>query len=146
RASDPPLVLGSRVRLRLPAGSAAMWSDEIVALARLEVPPPLRNPGGLDALASACASALVANGRAFWARGSPASGPGGWPRATLARWRAAIQRSLDRHLDADTRELVVPLVIGDRSALSPSLNGRLRAAGVIHLLALSGLHIVWMAS
>src|SRR5204862_15287 len=69
-----------------------------------------------------------------------------WPRATLARWRSAIERSLDRNLGAGARELVVPLVIGDRSALSPALNGRLRAAGVIHLLALSGLHIAWMAS
>src|SRR5438445_619733 len=53
RAADPPLVAGTRVRLRLPAGTAAVMSDEIMALARLEVPPSLRNPGGLDALASA---------------------------------------------------------------------------------------------
>jgi competence protein ComEC len=42
--------------------------------------------------------------------------------------------------------LVVPLVTGDRSALSTGLYADLRASGLIHLLALSGLHVVWLAS
>jgi competence protein ComEC len=41
---------------------------------------------------------------------------------------------------------VTPLVIGDRSALTPELNARLRASGLVHLLALSGLHVTWLAS
>jgi competence protein ComEC len=146
RAADPPLVMGSRLRLRIPAGTGAEWSDRVRALARLDPPPAVRNPGGFDARAAADAGAITASGRAFWARVFPAPGLASWPRATLARWRRAIQLRLDRGLDPAARELVVPLVIGDRSALSPALNGQMRAAGIIHLLALSGLHVAWMAA
>jgi competence protein ComEC len=144
RAADPPLPCGTRVRLRLPAGTPVEWSDRLEALARLEVPLTLRNPGGYDARAAADAAGIAAVGRAFVARASPASGPAAWPRLSVARWRRAIDGHLGGGLDSATRELVVPLVVGDRSAVSPELNARLRASGLIHLLALSGLHVAWM--
>jgi competence protein ComEC len=142
--AEPPLAAGTRVRLHLPPGSAVEWSDRVDVLARLDPPGPIANPGGFDARAAAAGGSLAASGRAFWvvARARPL--PSGWPRATFARWRAAIERRLDRRLGPEARELVVPLVLGDRSALSPELNGRLRASGLIHLLALSGLHVAWM--
>jgi len=146
RAAQPALRAGTRVRLRLPAGVEAEWSDHVAALVRLDLPQRLRNPGGHDARVGAMASALGAGGNAFWAVTWPDRGLAGWPRATVARWRRAIGRSLDHHLSPAARELVVPLVLGDRSGLSTDLGAELRASGLIHLLALSGLHVAWMAA
>ena len=146
RAAQPALPAGTRVRLRLPGGVEAEWSDHLAALVRLDLPQRLRNPGGHDAREGAMASALGAGGNAFWAVTWPDRGPAGWPRATVARWRRAIERSLDHHLSPGARELVVPLVLGDRSGLSSDLGAQLRASGLIHLLALSGLHVAWMAA
>ena len=132
--------------MRLPAGSDAEWGDVLDAVVRVDPPRPARDPGGFDGLAVADAAALAASGRAFLARAGPASLPGAWPRATVARWRRGIERRLDAGLSPEARELVVPLVTGDRSALSTGLYADLRASGLIHLLALSGLHVVWLAS
>ncbi len=144
--ASPPIARGARVRLRLPAGSAAEWGDRLEALASLELPPRLRNPGGFDARGAADAGSLAATGRALDDAVLSGRGFDALPRLTVARWRRAIEARFARHLTAEARELVTPLVIGDRSALSPDLNARLRASGLIHLLALSGLHVTWLAA
>jgi len=146
RCARPPLVAGTRLRVRLPAGSTAEWGDVLDAVVRVELPGPARNPGGFDGRGVADAAAVAASGRALISRTGPASLRGGWPRATLARWRRGIERRLDGGLQPGARELVVPLVTGDRSGLSTGLYADLRASGLIHLLALSGLHVVWFAS
>jgi competence protein ComEC len=142
----PALIVGTRLRVRLPAESEAEWGDALDAVVRVEPPRPARNPGGFDGRAVADAAALAASGRAFLARVVPASLPGAWPRVTVARWRRGIERRLDAGFSPEARELIVPLVTGDRSALTTTLYADLRAAGLIHLLALSGLHVVWLAS
>jgi competence protein ComEC len=141
----PPLPAGTRVRLRLPTGCDAEWGDALTAFATLERLPGRRNPGGFDAAAAAATAGLALQGRALVARVEPGRGLAAWPRATAARWRRAIEQVLDRGLGPESRELVTPLVIGDRSALTPALGAHLRAAGLTHLLALSGLHVVWLA-
>jgi len=146
RRARPVLIVGTRLRVRLPAESEAEWGDVLDAVVRVDPPRPARNPGGFDGLAVANATALAASGRAFVARVAPAFLPGAWPRATVARWRRGIERRLDAGFSLEARELVVPLVTGDRSALSTGLYADLRASGLIHLLALSGLHVVWLAS
>jgi len=144
--ATPPLLAGTRLRLRLPDGDPAEWGDEVAVLARLERPPGVRNPGGFDARASADAAALAASGRAYACRVLGARGPGSWPRGSVARWRRAIEGCLDARLSPAARELVVPLVVGDRSALPPDLSAAFRASGLVHLLALSGLHVAWLAA
>jgi competence protein ComEC len=140
-----PLPAGTRVRLRLPTGCDAEWGDTVIAFATLERLPGRRNPGGIDASATAATAGLAIQGRALVTRVQRGRGLAACPRATAARWRRAIERALDRGLGAESRELVTPLVIGDRSALTPALGAHLRAAGLTHLLALSGLHVVWLA-
>jgi competence protein ComEC len=143
--SSAPLPAGTRLRLRLPAGCGAEMGDDVEALVRLERPPGLRNPGGFSSRAIAATAGVAVQGRALAARVSPTRGLGGWARATTARWRRGLEDCYARSLSREARELVTPLVIGDRSALPPSLGAHLRAAGLTHLLALSGLHVVWLA-
>lgn len=145
-SASPPLARGAIVRLRLPEGCGAEWGDRLEALARLEAPLTVRNPGGFDALAAADAAGVAGGGRAFTAVVEPAHGLAGWVRAGPMRWRRAIELGFARGLSADARELVTPLVIGDRSAMTPELDARFRASGLVHLLALSGLHVAWLAT
>jgi competence protein ComEC len=145
-AATPPMPAGTRVRLRLRPGSPAEWGDRIEALARLDRPRPAANPGGFDGRALADAASIVASGRALDARALRATGPAAWPRASAARWRRAIERRLAAHLDPGARALVTPLVIGDRSGMPPDLSAALRASGLVHLIALSGLHVAWLAA
>uniref|UniRef100_A0A832HYT1 DNA internalization-related competence protein ComEC/Rec2 n=1 Tax=Eiseniibacteriota bacterium TaxID=2212470 RepID=A0A832HYT1_UNCEI len=144
-AATPPLPTGTRLVLRLPPGAVAEWGDRIEALARLDLPRPATNPGGRDARAAADAAAVAATGRAFDAVARRATGVAAWPRATAARWRRALERRFALHLGAGARALVTPLVVGDRTALPTDLASALRAAGLVHLIALSGLHVAWLA-
>jgi competence protein ComEC len=141
-----PLPPGARVRVRLPAGTDLEWGDEVELLVALAPPPSVRNPGGGSARAAAEAIGIVAQGRALVARPRPTAGWHGWPRATSARWRRGIERCFARGLAPPARELVTPLVVGDRSGLTPELGVELQAAGLTHLLALSGLHVTWLAA
>jgi competence protein ComEC len=138
--------VGARVRLLLPADCPAEWGDTLVALARLEPPLPLRVPGGLSGLEAARSDAVAALGRVLVGRVSRPCGLAAWPRATVVRWRRAIEGVFATRLSPRARELVTPLVTGDRSAVSPWLTGELQDAGLTHLLALSGLHVAWLAS
>src|SRR5262245_20641820 len=141
----PPCPAGTAIRLRLPPGCAAEWGDTLTALVTLERPPARTNPGGFSARDAAASLGVPLQGRAFAVRVAPARGPAGWARATAVRWRRAAEDVLARGLSVESRQLVTPLVVGDRSALPPALGADLRAAGLTHLLALSGLHVVWLA-
>ena len=144
-ASTPPLMLGSRIRLWLPPGSTAECGDRVAAMVLVDPPGPPRNPGGRDARASADAAGIIGWGRALSATVLDSTSAASWPRATSARWRREIEAVFARRLTPAAREIVTPLVVGDRTALSSELDAAFRAAGVVHLLALSGLHVSWMA-
>jgi competence protein ComEC len=58
----------------------------------------------------------------------------------LARWRATIGRGIDEHFGADA-PLVRALLIADMQELSPTLRDRFAAAGLSHMLSVSGLHV-----
>ena len=144
-ASTPPLMQGARLRLWLPSGSTAECGDRVAAMVAIDPPGPARNPGGRDARASADASGIIGWGRALSATVIDSTSGDSWPRATSARWRREIEAAFARRLSPVAREIVTPLVVGDRTGLSIELDAAFRAAGVVHLLALSGLHVSWMA-
>ena len=146
RGADPPLRPGTRVRAWLPEGVGAEWGDRVTALVRLAVPDPVRNPGGFDARSAADASAIAFQGVARAAQTRAGEGLARWPRTTVMRWRRAIERKLRASLSPPALELVAPLMFGDRSAVDSELSAAFRSAGLTHLLALSGLHVTWLAS
>lgn len=63
----------------------------------------------------------------------------------LARWRAAIGRGLDARFGADA-PLVRALLVADAHDLSPTLRDRFAAAGLSHMLSVSGLHVGLIAA
>jgi len=144
--SQPPIAPGTRIRLVLPEGDRSEWGDRLFVLARIWAPSPPRNPGGFDARAAADAAGLAVSGRALAARSEAGRGFHAWPRATVARFRRGIESRLTAHLSPAARELILPLVVGDRTALPPERNASLKASGLVHLLALSGLHVAWLAA
>jgi competence protein ComEC len=145
-AARPALPRGARVRIRLPQGCAAEWGDRCRAFARLDAPRGPRNPGGFDARSTADAAGLIATGVARFAEVSPGRGIHAWPRASVMRWRRAFEGEAHAGLTDAARTLALPLVLGDRSALPLELDAAFRASGLVHLLALSGLHVAWLAA
>src|SRR5262249_9388402 len=141
RVTAGGIARGARLRLRLPAATPVEWGDTLECLVQIERPGPRRNPGGFEPRASADAAAIVAVGRAWTARVHKPGGLAALGPRTLARWRRGIESRLQRHLSPPALELTLPLVTGDRSAVSIPLDADLRSAGLIHLLALSGLHV-----
>ncbi len=135
---------GLRLRLRLPPGEKCDWGDRLEVLAEIESVPRRRNPGGYDGRAAARAAGIAAQGRVFAIRWLE-PGLAGWPRATVSRWRRALEARLRRGLSEAAYEITSPLLFGDRSGIGAVLDARFRAAGLTHLLALSGLHVTWLA-
>ena len=71
--------------------------------------------------------------------GSRAAGP------LLARWRAAAGRSIDRTFAHDAG-LARALLIADTRGIPVEMRDRYAAAGVVHLLSISGLHVAIIAA
>ncbi len=136
----PPIPRGAHLRIRLPERCHAEWGDRLEALAELDPPAPPRNPGQRDPRLAAFAANVVASGRARVARIVKPSGHAPWVVV-----RRAVEARLAHGLSRPAGELAVPLLVGDRSGLSSDLDAGFRASGLIHLLALSGLHVTWMA-
>lgn len=63
----------------------------------------------------------------------------------LGRLRAAIANEVTRHLSGDTGAFVVAILTGQRGALPEEVTENLRASGLGHLLAISGLHMALVA-
>jgi competence protein ComEC len=145
-AARPAMPLGARVRLRLPAACAADWGDTVDVLARLERFSGARNPGGFDAARAAAAAGAVAHGRAWTAAVRPARGLAALPAGPAMRVRRAVEAALAGGVTPVARELAAPLVFGDRGAMTPETDAQLRGSGLVHLIALSGLHVVWLAA
>ena len=65
------------------------------------------------------------------------------PRYALQRYRDRLHRELQRLYGSDERlsGFLAAVLLGERSARDPTWESRLRACGLSHLLAISGLHI-----
>ena len=65
--------------------------------------------------------------------------PGPWWARASAAARARVRRTVQRHVaDPAAAAIVTAILIGDRSALAPADERRLQAAGVYHVVAISG--------
>ncbi len=118
-------------RLRLRAGSR--WEFRV----RLRAPRGLRNPGGSDAEKYALASRIAANGfvRNLESAKQLDSAKG------VAAWRETMSARIGRAVPSASSRFVRALALGDTRGLSDRDWSRLRAAGLTHLIAISGFHV-----
>ncbi len=129
------------VLLYLPHSSHHYPKDEIIVYGQLVPTPKALNPYQFDYrqylkqqrihAQMFCHSFVVEVGKGK-----------GW-KNTVARSKKHIQnRLLVQGYSAETRGLIGAMLLGDRAELSDSLYTSYRDTGVVHILAISGLHVV----
>ncbi len=123
-ATQPRLLPGQQIsvlaRLKRPIGLRGLGA----ANRRMQV---MAQGASLVATASADDVQILSNGGSLWR-----------PAMQMHSWALA---RLQPHEPVDGRAIVAALAIGDRSLMSDSLNSAVRAAGLAHLLAVSGMHM-----
>lgn len=138
-----------RVRIRIPSESPVRVGDYIQVRARLFPPAGPVSPGGYDFSFRAYFLTIGATGFSY---GPPSvlSGPNGsWTLAVSSQVQTLrthlagrIKAVLEGHPQSG---LAVALLVGDRSGISEAQERDLRAAGLAHILAISGLHMALFA-
>jgi competence protein ComEC len=131
-----------RVGAWVPAGALAP-GDRVRARGRLMRPRGFRDPGAVDrvqvardrGIAFELDGAVVERLDGGWS-------PWVWPVAAQ-RWGSAFVAA--RGGDGEANAVVRGAVLGDRSAIGPDTDQAWRAAGVYHVLSVSGLHLAVVA-
>lgn len=118
-------------RARLKAGSR--WSLQV----RLRAPRGLRNPGGSDAEKFAFAARIAAVGAVLKPQQSVLLEE---PRG-LNAWREGMSEHIAERVPRASSRYVRALALGDTRFLDQHDWTRLRAAGLTHLIAISGSHV-----
>lgn len=112
---------------------------------RLRPPRGLVNPGGFDSERGAVQRGVVAVG---YVRGNDnkqltGSGPG----LCIDQWRARIASAISQRLGGDPGSaLLRALAVGDQQGIDDAQWQVLRATGIGHLIAISGLHVGMLAA
>ena len=148
-----PAATPDRIRLRLTSGNPDRLApgDWIRARAVLQPPPIPAMPGAYDFARAAYFQRLGAVGFTL-GKVRPSSPPATVDSGTLARWhsawqlwwaklRGSIGERVLAALPGPAGALATALMTGDRSALPQGLVDDMRASGLAHLLAISGLHM-----
>lgn len=141
-AGQPPALRGTRLRLgwfdddihareMLRAGSR--WRLPL----RLRAPQGLRNPGGGDGEKQALAARISATGYVL----EPTLAQALSPAAGIAAWRERESAHIAQAVPTSSSRFVRALSLGDTRALDDDDWARLRAAGLTHLIAISGFHV-----
>lgn len=132
-----------RVVVRAPADGAFAAAlelkagDRVSAFMDVRRPEPARSPGGFDQLAWAVREgihgfATCKNERLLRIT------PGDTAPSPIARARARLVRSWRHVTNPSSRAVTASMVLGDEGALDPTTREEFRAAGLLHLLVVSG--------
>ena len=133
-----------RVTVRTGADGLAV-GDPVSVLARLRPPGGPVIPGGYDFSRAAFYEGIGAIGFAYGAASEAlALGP---PPPSVRLWkplellRDSIRRRIEVALPGDAGHVAAALVIGDKGGIAESTEEDMRASGLAHILAISGLHM-----
>ncbi|MFP4559688.1 MAG: DNA internalization-related competence protein ComEC/Rec2 [Thiohalorhabdus sp.] len=112
---------------------------------RVKRPRGFRNPGGFDYARFLRTRGLSGTG---YVRAEPSAQPLG--EASTSDWRAEVEAARRRVQDAAAAAgpagpLVRALTVGKRDQLAPEVWETLQVTGTAHLVAISGLHVGWVA-
>lgn len=121
--------------------------DRVRVTTQLHRPRGFINPGVPDSSLHAAADGIAAVGGAKAdALARLAQAPRWSVARVIAAWRARLLATVYTRLGTgDDGALVASLVLGDRGDIQPSLDDAFRAAGVSHVLSVSGLHLAIVA-
>lgn len=138
-----------RVRVRLQASNPALKAGDAIAVrAMLSPPAGPALPGGYDFARAAWFQGLGAVGFAR-ATISMDAEVGQAPasmqvRAAIERVRQAIGARVTAALSGERGEMANALITGQRGGISDATNDAFRDSGLLHILSISGLHMVVM--
>lgn len=148
-AGRPAERLPWRVRISLPASEGLRAGDFIVARVRLVPPPPASRPGGYDFAREAFFQRLGGVGSVI---GPVAVAPAPVEppvdlrlAAAVDRARNALTRRIVEVIGGSAGPVAASLVTGKRGLIPEPVNETLRAAGIYHVVSISGLHMVLAA-
>ncbi|MCB2211695.1 DNA internalization-related competence protein ComEC/Rec2 [bacterium] len=137
------LDLGAVLYLPDSLGVSMQPGEEVRLITRLERFRGPRNPGDID-------------WRGYWAnrdvevmlRSVRFVEPlgvqrffGGWTRQVAGGWRTGMDTLIREYLTEPAQPLAQALLIGDRSHWDETLHDRIAMSGLMHLFAISGLHV-----
>ena len=143
------IVFPEKVRVRVPAGSSGSVGDMVRLRARLFPPAGPVFPGGYDYSYRAYFDGIGATGFSF---GPPE--PAGSRELSMSLRASAVIAQLREQMagriqslltEGPETALIVALLVGDRSGIGEAEEEDLRAAGLAHILAISGLHMALFA-
>jgi competence protein ComEC len=139
----------ARVRIRTFGREAQVAPGEMVTVKATLAPPaaPVL-PGGYDFARSAWFQRLGAVGYAMRAPKveAPADADRGLGiREAIERTRQAIGVRVTAALPGETGAIATSLITGERGGISEATNEAFRDSGLLHILSISGLHMVVMA-
>ncbi|MCJ2072278.1 ComEC family competence protein [Methylobacterium sp. J-030] len=139
----------SRVRVSFRKAPIPRPGETIAATARLLPPPEAARPGGYDFARDAYFQGIGAVGSLLGAVTvrAPAEPPPLRLRlaATLDQARNALTRRIAEAEGGQAGAVAAALVTGKRGLIGPATNDALRAAGIYHVVSISGLHMVLAA-
>lgn len=139
RVHDHPSLEGRRVRIsHYGDGSALQPGSRWALVLRLRRPRGLANPGGFDFERFALERRIAATGYIRDDGDGVPLAPAHGIDLLRARLSASIARLLDDH---PTARFLQALAVADTRALGPRDWDVLRATGITHLIAISGLHV-----
>ena len=138
-----------RVRVSSPQAGALQPGARIAATARLLPPPEAARPGGYDFARDAYFRGLGAVGSLIGAvTVRPSEEPLPWRirlTAAIDDARNALTRRIAEAIGGQAGAVAAALVTGKRGLIAPATNDSLRAAGIYHVISISGLHMVLAA-
>ncbi|MBN2104310.1 DNA internalization-related competence protein ComEC/Rec2 [bacterium] len=130
-------------RYRESSGSL-VYGDQIIATGHILPPASRRNPGGFDYRAYLLTRNV--SGLFIPAKGTPLVLTGVNKGHILLRHcvypaRRWIMRTLEQFFTGDSEILLKALILGDRTDISEEMRESFAKIGIIHVLAVSGLHV-----
>lgn len=136
-----------RVSRARPKGDTPLaYGDRLTAPMRLRPITSLRNPGGFDYAAYQWRRGVLA--RTYLSRHTPVQierARQAAPLVWLHGYRNRVYRLLQRDLSTDAAAFLSALAVGDTRAMPDPLRQQFQAAGMAHILAISGTHLGLLA-
>ena len=144
----PPEDRPRRVRVSFRKAPPLRPGDTLSATARLLPPPEAARPGGYDFARDAYFQGIGAVGSLVGpiaVRPTPDLPPSLRFAAALDDARNALTRRIADSFGGQPGAVAAALVTGKRGLIGPHANDALRAAGIYHVVSISGLHMVLAA-